>query len=124
MTVPAPTILIVDDEAALLRASARLLERAGFQVLVAPNGVEGLDLWHKRRAEIALIITDVEMPRMGGHALLEQVRDEAPDLPVIMMSGDTGGESEYLAQFRRVRLVTKPWLPEELVTLVREMTGA
>jgi two-component system response regulator SaeR len=123
MTVPVPTILIVDDEAALLRISARLLERAGFHVLVAPNGIEGLDLWHKRRAEIALIITDVAMPRMGGHDLLEQVRDEAPDLPVIMMSGDPDGEPEFLARFRRVRLVTKPWIPEELVALVREMTS-
>jgi CheY-like chemotaxis protein len=123
MTVPVPTILIVDDEAALLRISARLLERAGFHVLVAPNGIEGLDLWHKRRAEIGLIITDVAMPRMGGHDLLEQVRDEAPDLPVIMMSGDPDGEPEFLARFRRVRLVTKPWIPEELVALVREMTS-
>jgi two-component system cell cycle sensor histidine kinase/response regulator CckA len=123
MTAPPPTILIVDDEEALLRISARLLERSGFSVLVAANGVEGLELWHKRQGEIGLIITDVAMPRMGGHDLLEQVRVEAPDLPVIMMSGDPDGESEYLARFRRVRLVVKPWLPEELVALVREMTG-
>ncbi len=122
MSASAPTLLIVDDEEALLRISARLLERAGFHVLVAPNGVEGFELWQERRQDIALIITDVAMPRMGGRDLLEQVRVEAPDLPVIMMSGDPDGEADFLERFQRVQLVTKPWLPEELVALVREMT--
>jgi two-component system cell cycle sensor histidine kinase/response regulator CckA len=121
MASPAPTLLIVDDEEALLRVAARLLEKAGYRVLVAHNGVEGLDLWHQRRPEIALILSDVSMPRMGGHDLLERVRAEAPDLPFIVMSGEPEGEAEYLERFTRVQLMTKPWEAAALLAVIRDL---
>ena len=66
------TILLVDDEMDILDIKKRYLVQAGYQVLVAWDGVEGLDLFRKK--SIDLIITDIMMPNMDGYDFISEVQ--------------------------------------------------
>ena len=66
------TILLVDDEMDILDIQKRYLEQAGYQVLVARDDVEGLDLFRKKSVD--LIITDIMMPNMDGYDFISEVQ--------------------------------------------------
>ena len=66
------TILLVDDEMDILDIKKRYLVQAGYQVLVAWDGVEGLDL--SRKKSVDLIITDIMMPNMDGYDFISEVQ--------------------------------------------------
>jgi signal transduction histidine kinase/CheY-like chemotaxis protein len=83
----AGTILVVEDEPAVREVICRVLAAAGYRTLAARNGEEALVLVRAHRASIALVLTDVVMPRMGGVALRRTLAVERPDLAVILMSG-------------------------------------
>ncbi len=84
---PCRTILVVDDEPAVLRMVQRILEREGFDVLAAANGAEALQLMRERSADIALVIVDFMMPEMDGPALVPRLRAIAPLIRIIGVSG-------------------------------------
>ena len=67
----------------------RLLERHGYQVLEAANGLDALELLSSRGGEINLVLSDMVMPGMGGIELAGRVRAIAPELPVLLMTGYT-----------------------------------
>ena len=78
------TVLVVEDEDALLHVLALILEEEGYRVLTARNGWAALDVYRDQGADV--IITDFMMPDMGGGELLGAVHQERPRLPVIVMS--------------------------------------
>jgi CheY-like chemotaxis protein len=82
-----PHVLVVDDEPAVRRFTARALEGEGYQVHTAKDGVEALELVGTLHRRLGLIITDVVMPRLDGVGLLRTVSASHPALPVILMSG-------------------------------------
>lgn len=79
------TVLVVDDEPSIQRLFAQLLARLNFNVLVAHDGREGLEMVNTAAPD--LVITDLSMPGMDGYALLESMARERPDTPVIVLSG-------------------------------------
>jgi two-component system response regulator HydG len=79
------TILVVDDEPELSRALSKLLTRNGYHVLTAGNGEEGLAIL--RREEIHLVLSDLQMPRMGGMDLLKAAQVVAPDTEFVIITG-------------------------------------
>jgi PAS domain S-box-containing protein len=81
------TVLLVDDEPAVRRATHRMLERAGFAVIDAPNGEEALRIARAHPGPIDLLLTDVVMPLMGGPELAGHLARERPDTPVLFVSG-------------------------------------
>ena len=81
------TLLLVEDEAAVRSSVRRLLEWHGYTVLEARNGAEALRVYEAQEGNIDLVLTDVVMPEMGGHELVEQLRARRPDLRVLFMSG-------------------------------------
>jgi two-component system, cell cycle sensor histidine kinase and response regulator CckA len=81
------TLLLVEDEAAVRSSVRRLLEWHGYTVLEARNGAEALRVYQAHEGRIDLILTDVVMPEMGGHELVERLRESRPDLRVLFMSG-------------------------------------
>ncbi len=93
LPVPAPevvgrgTILVVDDEPSLRTAVTRALQRFGFKVFVAVDGVEAVELFEQHRDEINCVLCDLTMPRMGGWETLDALRGLVPGLPVILSSG-------------------------------------
>jgi PAS domain S-box-containing protein len=78
-------VLVVEDEESLLRAAVRILSSGGYEVIAASGGEEALEL--APRADV--VLTDVVMPGMSGTELAARLRETAPDLPVIFMSGYT-----------------------------------
>jgi PAS domain S-box-containing protein len=83
------TILVVEDEEALLRISLRTLEAAGYKVLTAANGDEALLVSAQYAGDIHLLLTDLVMPRMNGRALAQALSKARPALRIIYMSGYT-----------------------------------
>ena len=81
------TILLVDDEEFVRDLGARILSKAGYNVLTATNGKEALDLFEKERTQISLVILDLIMPEMGGKECLKELRKIDPQLKVLIASG-------------------------------------
>jgi CheY-like chemotaxis protein len=81
------TLLLVEDEAAVRASVRRLLEWHGYTVLEARNGAEALSVFEANQDNIDLVLTDVVMPEMGGHELVEHLRARRPELRVVFMSG-------------------------------------
>ncbi len=80
-------ILVVDDEETILQLSRRILEKAGYEVMVASEGREALGLFARHRADIGLVLTDLAMPGMNGFTLLWALRRSKPDLRVMVATG-------------------------------------
>ncbi len=81
------TILVVEDEGALRAIAARILQAAGYRVLLACRPAEAVELLAAHRAEVDLLITDLVMPEMSGVKLGELLRAELPEMPVLYVSG-------------------------------------
>lgn len=114
-------ILVVDDEASIRSIIARVLKRAGHSVEEAPDGVEAINVVRKKPVD--LLITDIQMPRMDGRALILEFRKHHPDVPVIAISGG-GGMSPPTAMLEQAEalgaaaVMAKPFKVAELLTVV------
>ncbi len=117
-------LLLVEDDPHLRQASARILTELGYQVLTAANGREALPLFQTEHA-IALVITDLVMPELGGKALLNLLRDQAPHLRALAMTGHTTDESlESLQTAGFLDVIRKPFDLETLALAVRRALDA
>jgi two-component system NtrC family response regulator len=113
------TILIVDDEKNYLIILSALLEDEGFEVLTAPGGSEALEV-HKS-SDLDLILTDMKMPKMDGIELLENIKENDPDLPVIMMTAHgTVDKAVEAMQKGAYTYVLKPFDNERLIIYVKK----
>ncbi|OGG46534.1 MAG: hypothetical protein A3F84_24140 [Candidatus Handelsmanbacteria bacterium RIFCSPLOWO2_12_FULL_64_10] len=81
------TILMVEDQAEVLDAGQAMLEGLGYRVMTATNGEEAIEVYRAHRAEIDLVLTDMVMPKMGGQALYEALRQIDPAVKAVLMSG-------------------------------------
>jgi two-component system cell cycle sensor histidine kinase/response regulator CckA len=119
-------ILLVEDEDAVRSVASRVLQNQGYTVLQARNGEEALDLLENSSSAFDLILTDVVMPDMGGHALASQLRSRWPDLKLIYMSGYAEGDKLERGLEEEVEgsFLQKPFSAEELILKVREVLDA
>lgn len=113
----AARILFVDDETSLRQIAADMLAELGYDVTLAGDGQEALDLLQRDPGAFDLLITDATMSRMAGAALIEAVRGLAPSLPAILCSG----QGELMPGHRPagVRFLAKPVTMAELATAIR-----
>ena len=86
---PTETVLLVEDEDQTRDAVHRTLTRAGYKVIEARNGLEGLDVANAHKGRIDLVITDTMMPEMGGADLVRSLARTRPEISIVMMSGYT-----------------------------------
>jgi len=87
---PAPSkrcVLIVDDEDSVRSVTKRMLQLNGYEVLVARDGMEGVELFSQNGERIDIVLLDMTMPRMGGEEVLKQIRIAKPGMRVVLMSG-------------------------------------
>ncbi len=119
------TILLVEDEDHLRRLARRVLERAGYRVLDAPNAIEALTLSSAHDGPIHLLLTDVVMPGPSGPELAERLAPLRPDTRVLFTSGyaDTSIAGRHLHHGTSAFL-PKPFTPDSLTTKVREVLDA
>ena len=115
----APLVLVVDDSLTVRRITQRLLEREGYRVVVAKDGLDGLD---KLGQEVpAVLLTDIEMPRMDGFDLVRNMRTDArlSQLPVVMITSRIAQKHrDYAAELGVDHYLGKPYVEEELLSLV------
>jgi two-component system, cell cycle sensor histidine kinase and response regulator CckA len=116
-------VLIVDDAPAILRIATRVLEQAGYRALTAANGQEALRMAEAHHPELALVISDVVMPVMGGAVLLERLHSSLPDLPIVLMSGHTDQEVGEDLRAMASGFLPKPFGPRDLIRVVKEATS-
>ncbi len=108
------TILLVDDEIDILDIQNRYLLQAGYDVLVAHDGKEGLELFRKK--SIDLIITDIMMPNMDGYDFISEVQYIAPDQPFLFTTAKTS-EQLKRSNVHQMRSVSKK-LPKSSISTV------
>ena len=116
------TLLVVDDEKALLELASELLEGMGYRVFSATNGQQALEILHQE-PDIDLLFSDVVMPGgINGYKLAEQATAEFPSLKVLLTSGYTGkvaGSSDTKQPALNTDVLNKPYSQNELATRVR-----
>lgn len=118
------TILVVDDERTIRGVAQRMLERAGFRVLLAEDGRQAAEVFREHAGEIAAVLLDLTMPRMGGEEAYRELRRVRPDVRVLMMSGYN--EFEIQARFAGKGLagfLQKPFKSEELLAKLHDILG-
>ena len=113
-------VLLLDDSPIQLAARQKVLSMAGLEVHVATNADSALALLRSEtfRSNIGAIVTDHIMPEVSGPEFVSMLREIAPDLPIIVISGMAQAEEEYTS-FDNVVFRTKPMQPTELIELVK-----
>ena len=112
--------LLVDDDPTVCDVARAMLERHGYDVRVAHDGIEALDAYRRDRTAVRLAVVDLTMPRMGGEDLVAAIRAHDTDLPIVLMSGFS--ESEVCGRFTPgfvTACIQKPFRVEELSGVLR-----
>ncbi|KON81157.1 Hpt domain-containing protein [Azoarcus sp. PA01] len=119
-----PTVMVVDDSLTVRKITGRLLEREGYRVVVAKDGVDALERLLEAVPDV--ILSDIEMPRMDGFDLLRNIRahERTRDVPVIMITSRLADKHrEYAGRLGANHYLGKPYDENELLGLLRTHTG-
>jgi signal transduction histidine kinase/ActR/RegA family two-component response regulator len=113
------TILLVEDEEALLNLTSERLTECGYTILPARDGVEALEIVRSYQGSIDLLLTDIMMPRMGGLALARYMSELRPGVRIAFMTGHAEREASYREALRSgAESIQKPFTREQLIRLV------
>jgi two-component system, cell cycle sensor histidine kinase and response regulator CckA len=112
----AQNLLVVDDEAVARRFMERALSEAGYRVMTANDGEQALELLRTNRRHISLIVTDLVMPGMGGHAFALEVGRLPSPPPLLYISAYEKPHGEMAKRF-----LQKPFTSGELVSAVKSL---
>jgi Response regulator containing CheY-like receiver, AAA-type ATPase, and DNA-binding domains len=110
-------VLVVDDDAMLRTILGRMLSEAGYDVVLAADGLEALGRL-REDGDVDLVVADLRMPRMGGQALGQELRARDPDLPVLYISGYAADWSPHLADGPASAFMQKPFDEEDFLRSV------
>ena len=109
-----PLCLVVDDEPRIRTYLSIVLQSGGFDTIEAGNGIQALEALRAAAHKVDLIISDVSMPLMNGHALASSVRTEFPGTPIILITGYTATPTTDIP------ILQKPFLPDILLGAASE----
>lgn len=118
-----PRVLVIEDDSSIRTIIRKTLEHAGYQVLEASDGLQGMGVF--KFGKIDLVITDLLMPNQEGVSTIHQLREVSPDLPIIAISGsydiDTPLDDAMIggANMR----IAKPFALDDLVAAVHVLLG-
>ncbi len=122
---PGPLVLVVDDSSTVRRVTQRMLQREGYRVALAGDGLQAME--QLARETPAVVLSDIEMPRMDGFDLVRNLRADArwADLPVIMITSRIAQKHREHAQSLGVNhYLGKPYPEDELLALVKRYAHA
>jgi len=115
------TVLLVDDEGIIIDVGKKMLERLGYQVLIARNGNEALDVFGKQRNGIDLIILDMIMPGMGGGETYDRLKDIDESVRVLLSSGySIDGQAKKILDRGCIGFIQKPFSLNALSNKLKE----
>ena len=118
-------ILIIDDHPAMRRLMRRVLARDGHEGIEAERGIAGVKLFNLERPD--LVVTDIFMPDQDGIETIRELREIAPDIPILATSGGGSSKDPVYLDFS-VRLgadagLLKPFMPNDLLQAVANLLG-
>jgi DNA-binding response OmpR family regulator len=116
-------ILVIEDEPVLCTLMQEALEKAGYEVLTAPDGKKGVELFFKQSCDV--VITDILMPEKEGLEIILELTQQFPGIKVIAISGGGVSLGDYLLdvakEFGAKRALRKPIQMKQLVAVVKEV---
>jgi len=116
------TILLAEDEVAILEITKETLETFNYRVLTAANGSEALASYREQWRQITVVVTDMSMPVLDGAALIRELRKIRPEVKVICVSGLGSKErSTEIAELKPQAYLTKPYTTEKLLNTLHEI---
>ena len=119
LTAKLETILVVDDNDAVLKAVVGILLHANFQVLSSVSGANAIELAKETEGRIDLLLSDVDMPLMSGPDLGLMLKKTRPDLHVMLMSG--GADGNLLVLNYGWAFIQKPFVAAKLVQMINDV---
>ncbi len=116
------SILAVDDSASIRKLVTYVLEGAGFNVVLAEDGVEALD--YARDNDVDLVLTDINMPNLDGIGLIERLR-ELPSykyVPLLVLTTESGNDMKMRGkQAGATGWIVKPFDPQQLIAVIKKV---
>lgn len=118
------TVLVVDDEPAVARLAADIIEHHGYSALIAGDGVEAIELFAQHRGEIDLVLLDLIMPRMDGETCIGMLRQSDPEIPIVVASGAMLSEDARAKLMARIdAFLSKPFTLDRLTETIDAVIG-
>ncbi|OHE33926.1 MAG: hypothetical protein A3K40_04610 [Syntrophobacterales bacterium RIFOXYC2_FULL_60_23] len=119
------TVLLVDDEDGIRLVAGRILKQLGYQVFPAESGLRALEIYHRERDRIDLVILDMLMPGMGGAETFQKLKEIDPGVRVLLSSGySLDGEAQQVMAAGARGFIQKPYRLTVLSHMVAEILGA
>jgi two-component system, cell cycle sensor histidine kinase and response regulator CckA len=120
------TILLVDDEAGIREVTGKMLEQSGYRVLSATDGADACAQFARHAAEIEIVLTDLDMPVMGGLAMIHVLKIMKPDIRVIISSGKASELADKIQQssgdgLQVDTVLTKPYTAEKVLRVIHDL---
>jgi len=116
------TLLIIDDEDSFVEVTKILLEMAGYVVIIARDGLDGIRQFEKNREKIDAIICDLNMPKLGGNAAVQTFLSLKPGIKILIISGSIMEEDMPTNLIPgKIEFLRKPFLTEKLLETLREL---
>jgi DNA-binding NtrC family response regulator len=113
-------ILVVDDDAIVIKSCKRILEAEGYEVFTCPSADDALE--KIKNDDFDLLLMDVKMPKHDGIFLMREVKKNWPDIPIIVMSGYPTPETiADVLKLGAIQFIPKPFRPDELMKSVRQV---
>jgi DNA-binding response OmpR family regulator len=121
------SVLVIDDDPKVRGALAQAFKRAGYEVLDAADGRQGIDLYRERHAD--LVVTDILMPEKDGWDTISELRSGFPEARIIAISGGGPNLGPYTCltvgkQLGADRVLLKPFKLEDLINVAGELLSA
>ena len=116
-------ILVIDDSQTVCQQVALVLDQGGFETLEAADGADGLELIQKT-PDIAMVLCDINMPRMNGLEMVEAVQKSGRSIPIVMLT--TEGQPQLIDRAKKAGVkgwIVKPFKGDLLLAAVKKVTG-
>ena len=121
-SAPAYTVLVADDNEVAQRLCKRVLEKAGYGVLIAADGLQAVDIALKQRP--AMILMDVAMPGIDGLEAMKRIKTEVPTMPIVIASAHSmASDRERFLAAGADNVLSKPFRLADLVAIVQALAG-
>lgn len=104
-----PRILIVDDDAIFLNLTVAMVEKMGYAVITAPDGIEAIELFERKQESISLVMLDINMPKMNGIDAFKRIRELCKKVNVVIVSGCLDdAKRKRISPLRPTAYINKP----------------
>lgn len=115
-------LLLIDDEEVIREIGSEMFESMGFSCITAKNGVEGIQLYQEHKADIRLVVLDIELPGLSGEKVYETLKEINPDIKILLVSGYG---KDYLETFffkqKVVHFASKPFQLSKLKQTIDQL---